>query len=217
MKDNMAHASLWDKLSGPVTFLVLLFCISLRLVPALFLGVPYLPDPWVHIRKADGIIQLGRFNLLGDYDDRYPGINILIGLLSTFLGLDTATVGWIFFPLLTSLSLVFIYLLMRRLTGNNLIALVSVMVLGFAGPLTLIMGTIYKEGLSRLFLSTALFAFVARDHRKPAQIIPALVVLVATIPTHHFTMLVAGSIIIFVMLSIQVYDHRNGTSLFRIG
>ncbi len=186
------------------------FVIFLRILPALLFGVPFLPDPWVHIGKADTIVMNGHFYIWGDYDDHWPGVNVLMALFRLVLGVDTVFMGQLMIPLLTGLSLVFFYLLVRHLTGNQLIALVSLILLGFAAPLTLIMGTTYKEGLARFFLLAALLAFVVRFEQNSWHVVPVVVLVCAIIPTHHISFLVAGSVIVFVMVSQQVYLLREG-------
>jgi hypothetical protein len=188
----------------------IVLCVGLRLVPALVLAVPYLPDPWVHIAKANSILQWGHFDIWGDYADHWPGLNVLIALLSGFLGVDTITVGQFLIPLLCSLSLVFFYLLIRRLTGNGLIALTGLLLMGFASPLTLIMGTTYKEGLARLFLSAALFALSIRSSNRFARVSPVILCVGAIIPTHHLTFLVAGTALLFAVISTQIFSLRSG-------
>ncbi len=217
MDSDKSLASLFfsDRSQIALSLLIISLCVALRVLPALFLGVPYLPDPWVHIAKADEILQSGYFNILGDYDDHWPGLNILIALFAMFPGIDTITVGHILIPLLCSLSLVVFYLLIRRLTGNNIISLVSLTLMGFAAPLTLIMGTTYKEGLARLFVSIALLAFSTRSPKELAHVLPVVVLMSAIIPVHHFTFIVAGSIIIFVISSLQVYSLHTKELEFR--
>ncbi|MFX1577823.1 MAG: hypothetical protein ACFFCF_11740, partial [Promethearchaeota archaeon] len=195
-----------DALAG----IIILFVVFLRILPSLLIGAPFLPDPWVHIGKADSLLQTGHFFIWGDYDDHWPGVNILIALFRLFPGFDPVIVGQLVVPLLTGLSLVFFYLLVRHLTGNQVIAVVSLLLLGFAAPLTLIMGTTYKEGLARLFLMAALFAFVARSERDVWHVVPVVVLVGAIIPTHHISFLVAGSVIVFVMVSQQVFLLREG-------
>ncbi len=193
-----------------VTVAAILLCIGLRLVPALVLAAPYLPDPWVHIAKADSILQWGHFDIWGDYADHWPGLNMLIALISSFLGIDTILVGQFLIPLLCSLSLIFFYLLIRRLTGSGLIALTSLLLLGFASPLTLIMGTTYKEGLARLFLSATLFAFVIRSPSRVSTVLPVILFVGVTIPIHHLTFLVAGTALLFAVISTQIFSLRRG-------
>lgn len=164
----------------------------------------------MHIAKADSIIQWGYFDIWGDYADHWPGLNILIALLSSFLGLDTIIVGQFLIPLLCSLSLVFFYLLIRRLTGSGLIATTSLLLMGFASPLTLIMGTTYKEGLARLFLSAALFVFVTRSSSRVARVLPVVICVGVIIPIHHLTFLVAGTALLFAVISTQVFSLRRG-------
>ncbi len=190
-----------------VTLLLLLLCVLLRMVPGLTLGVPYLPDPWVHIRKADAILQSGYFNILGDYDEHWPGINILIALLAIFPGFNTILVGQLIIPLIGGLSLLCFYLLIRRLTQNEVIALVSVVLFGFAAPNTLIMGTTYKEGFARLLLMAGLLAFTTRSPTKYEHLLPTVLFFSTIIPVHHFAFLVAGSLIIFVILALLVHRH----------
>ena len=200
----------WVWVERVATVTVLALCMGLRLVPALVLGVPYLPDPWVHMAKAEEILQLGRFNIWGDYADHWPGLNILIALIAMFPGLDTLTIGRLVIPLLCSLSLPLFYLLVRRLTGNPLAALAGLMLLGFAAPLTLIMGCTFKEGLARLLLSLVLFAFVVRPPERPARVLPVVIPLIAMIPVHHFTFLVAGTILLLAVLASQLLSLRAG-------
>ncbi len=200
------HTLVIDILAVITTLLVLF----LRILPALLLGVPFLPDPWVHIGKADDILQSQHFFIWGDYDDHWPGLNVLMALFRLFPGFDTLLVGQLVIPLLMGLSLLFFYLLVRHLTGHQLIAILGVVLLGFAAPLTLIMGTTYKEGLARFFLMAALLAFVIRSEQKSWHVLPVVLLVCAIIPTHHVSFLVAGSVIVFVMVSQQVYLLRQG-------
>ena len=153
---------------------------------------------------------------MGDYDDHWPGLNVLISVFSLFSGLDTISLGWLVVPIVCSVSLVFFYLMKRHLTENKTIALVSLMLLGFAAPLTLIMGTTYKEGLARMLLAASLFAFVVRDPKQFLHVLPVVILVCAIIPVHHVTFLIAGSVVIFVMLSLQVYILRAGVVGWRL-
>jgi len=200
----------WVWVERIVTAAALALCMGLRLVPALVLGVPFLPDPWAHMAKAEVILQLGHFNIWGDYTDHWPGVNILIALLAMFLGLDTTTIAQFVVPFLCSLSLPLFYLLVRRLTGNSLAALSSLVLLGFAAPLTLIMGCTYKEGLARLLLSSVLFAFAVRPPERPARVIPVVILLITMIPVHHLTFLVAGTTLLLMVTAYQLLSLRAG-------
>jgi hypothetical protein len=82
--------------------------------------------------------------------------------------------------------------------------------MGFASPLTLIMGTTYKEGLARLFLSAALFVFVTRSSNRVARVLPVVICVAVIIPIHHLTFLVAGTALLFAVISTQMFDLRRG-------
>ncbi|MFW9986463.1 MAG: hypothetical protein ACFFDJ_07870, partial [Candidatus Odinarchaeota archaeon] len=209
------YENMWVHLPNILAIVAIVFCITLRIVPAYLLGVPFLPDPWVHIGKADEILQSGFFNIWGDYDDHWPGLNVLVSLLALFTGVDPIVLGQYVLPIVCSFALIFFYLLMRHLTGNNTVALVSLLLLGFAAPLTLIMGTTYKEALARFFLLAALLAFVIRNPKDLAHVLPVILLVVVIIPVHHVAFLIAGSILVFVVISLQVYNLRIGILTFR--
>jgi len=198
-----------------VMLTVVVLCVVLRILPELILNAPYLPDPWVHIAKGNVILQEGHFNIWGDYDDHWPGLNILIALFALFPGVDSITTARAVIPLLCSLSLIAFYLVIRRLTGSGIIALVGLALLGFAAPLTLIMGTTYKEGLARLLLSLVLLAFVTRSSQRLEPIMPVVLLVAAIIPVHHFTFLIAGAVMVFVVVSQLAFDRRAGELSFR--
>jgi hypothetical protein len=200
----------WDQAIDFLAVIAIGIAIGLRIVPTLLLSVPFLPDPWVHIGKADDILQSGHFFIWGDYDDHWPGVNVLVALFRLFPGFETLFVAQLVIPLLTGLSLVFFYLLIRHLTGNQVIAIISLALLGFAAPLTFIMGTTYKEGLARFLLMAAMLAFVLRSEKALSHMLPVVVLVCTIIPTHHISFLVVGSVIVFVMVSQQVYLLQQG-------
>lgn len=200
----------WSRLQVLVMLTVVVLCVVLRILPELLLNAPYLPDPWVHIAKGNAILQNGHFNVWGDYDDHWPGLNVLVALFALFPGIDPLITARGLIPLLCCLSLIAFYLLIRRLTGSSLVALVGLTLLGFAAPLTLIMGTTYKEGLARLLLSMALLAFATRSSQRLEPLILVVLFVSAIIPVHHLTFLIAAAVIVFVVISLLAFEHRTG-------
>jgi hypothetical protein len=207
---SVSRTFVWSRVQVVVVLAVVVLCVVLRLLPEMLLNAPYLPDPWVHIAKGDAILQSGHFNIWGDYDDHWPGVNILVALFALFPGVDSITTARAVVPLLCSLSLIAFYLLMRRLTGNGLVALVGLTLVGFAAPLTLIMGTTFKEGLARLLLSLALLAFVARSSRRFEPVVLVVLFVSAIILVHHLAFLIAAAVIVFVVISVLAFERHTG-------
>jgi len=178
--------------------IIMVLTVLMLLSPWLLNRAPYIGDSWVHLKKAEEIIKLGRFNS-DEYNEMWPLINLIIAF-SSIIGGANSLVSSQLIPLLVSLSVMNIYILANKISESPISGVAAGTALAFIPLYTfLTFGSAIMKETASFYLSTLIIAYLLSS--KFSHICFALLSL-GLIFGHHF-----GSLAVFLlMLTLFVED-----------
>jgi len=168
---------------------------SARLVPLQFSSQPYNLDGYPLAKISEFIISSGSIPELGnhpgliDYNMKMPVFSIMLSQFSMVLGIEPLTLLPYFTALIGSLAVIFIYVLARELTDNDVAALSAGVFAALSGLFVYVTTAAMKQLLAIVLLC---FIFYLFSKRKDWKFRIPLIITLAILPfTHHLTMLIA--------------------------
>ena len=182
--------------SGKTIAVLLLLIVSaaamMRLYPTWISAEPFDPDSWLHLQAAKDMGASHRLRL--DYDSRemqavsaLPGLNILLLFAQELTGTELLPAR-ILTPLASSLGLLFVFVLARRISRSALVGGIACLVLAFAGFYTNRTAALTKEALGlQLLLFCLLLLCIARQLQSTKYKVLTFLAFVVLIFTHHLT------------------------------
>ena len=190
----------------------------LRIYPYLLYHVPYSTDSWSPIRNAEVLLansptRLGGNAIFDSYNVYWPANSIFGGIASLVLGGAPITVMPLVMPIISSLTLVFFFLLAEKLTRSTIAASVATTLFATAGFLAIFSAAITKEGFATPFYMLCLYLLVAKRGTDLSTLSLFSVASLVLIISHHATAFVflgcAGSI----ALVEAILSARSGKSV----
>lgn len=202
------------------TALLSLFVVSLtiRMLPLSFSPLPYNIDGFSLVKVAETIQEDGEWTPIPglrsiDYNSRLPVYPLYDVALSDAAGIPVLyMVQWLM-PLVTSTSVLGVFVLSRRLFGSNTGALFASLFVAVDGPFVFLTSSIMKQALGFVLFPLILYLHVGRsDPRKRAL---EVLLLLPLFLLHHLTALIVFSIISTHLLLHHVIAFRNGVFSLR--
>jgi len=178
-----------------VCFLLFLIAFNARLVPLQFSQLPFNLDGFPLARISEMIISSGEIPALGnnpgliDYNIKMPVFSLVLGQFSLVTGIEPLVLLPYFCALIGSLAVIFIYILARELTNNDIAAFSAGLFAALSGLFVYVTTAAMKQLLAIVLLC---FIFYLFSRRREWQFRVALIMTLVILPfTHHLTMLMA--------------------------
>jgi len=175
--------------------LLFLVAFSARLVPLQFSNLPYNLDgfPLARISELiisnEGLSNPASYTGLISYNAKMPVFSLLLSQFSLVLGIEPLVLMPYFSALIGSLAVIFIYILTRELTHNDVAAFSAGLFAALSGLFVYVTTAAMKQLLAIVLLC---FIFYLFSKRKDWRFRIGLIMTLAILPfTHHLTMLIA--------------------------
>jgi hypothetical protein len=193
-------------------FFILIFlfiALAVRLYPTVTSGMPFSTDAWPLIRNTELLMQNTPIALnspiFDGYDIYWPTSQIFGVIFSQVTSLPPLTALGVGVPFVAALAIPLFYVLVKRLTGNNLVSLMATAVLAVAFPYALFMSGVTKETFASPIFISLILVFLLRHDWKTTVVFSILSV--ALVLSHHLTSLLAVSIV--ACLTVASYISRK--------
>jgi hypothetical protein len=189
----------------------LFVAIAVRLYPTLISGMPFSTDGWPLIKNTEVLVNNSPIplssSLLDNYNSYWPSISIFGAMLTEITGLSAITTMAIAIPIAAALATPIFYMLVKRITQNAKIALISAILLATAFPYTLFTAGVTKETFaSPIYITLILLFFLKHDWKTT---ILFSVTSIALVLTHHLTAFFAAGIIAALTIASYVSQDRE--------
>jgi hypothetical protein len=185
---------------------LLLFLIALcaRLVPLQFSDLPYNIDGFPLARISEIIVETGNtpnpadYGGLLSYNMKLPVFSMVLAMFSMVLGVEPLAFLPYFCAIMGSLAVLFIYVLARELTKNEIAAFSAGMFAALTGLFVYVTAAAMKQLLAITLLCFILYLYTKRnDWRFRLAMVSALFILPFT---HHLTSLIALLVLSFALV-----------------
>ncbi len=184
--------------------LIFLVALCARLITLQFSSLPYNIDGFPLARISEIMIGSGSipdpsgYTGLLSYNMKLPVFSLTLSIFSLVLGVQPLALLPYFCAIIGSLAVVFIYVLARSLTENELIAFSAGMFAALTGLFVYVTTAAMKQLLAITLLCFILYLYTKRrDWRFRLAMVPAL----ALLPfTHHLTTLIAMLVLSFALV-----------------
>lgn len=166
--------------------------VLLRIYPYLFYGVPYSTDSWSPIRNTQELLEytpttLGGNPVFDSYNIYWPANSIFGAVASLVFHVAPIKIMPVLFPVVGALTVVFLFLVVERLTGSAVVASIASLFLATAGVDAIFTAAVTKETYAEpLFMVSILLLLWKTDKRSGALFAIASVALALS---HHATAL----------------------------
>jgi hypothetical protein len=191
---------------------VFLIAIVLRLYPTLISGMPFSTDSWPLIRNTELLIQNTPIplnsSIFDGYNNFWPAIQIFSAALSNITSLPPITAMALGIPLVASLAIPLFYLLVKKITGNNRIALASALMLATAFSFTFFTSGVTKEAFASPIYIALILIFLQKHDLKIGLLFSATSLALAL--THHLTAFFAT--LILAAISLALFINKTGNA-----
>jgi len=134
--------------------LLLLFpffiAVALRIYPYLLTGAPWGIDSWTLLRNSNLLLSYSPTQLIGNpifdtYNICWPAVSIFGSVASLVFGVSPLGLMPLLIPLVGSLTTFFLFMVVRKLTGNFLLASLAATLFAAASFDTIFMASVTKE------------------------------------------------------------------------
>ena len=175
------------------------------LSPWLYNGAPYIGDSWIHLKKAEEIIESGKLTLK-EYNDMWPLVNILLAFYSSILNIEPL-ISTQLIPILTSLSIINLYIIAKKISREWSPGIATGIAFAFTPLYTFItFGSAVMKETASLYLATLIIAYITSNRTR--HLCFALLAL-GLILGHHFATL-AIAILLGTLTLENFLDHLAG-------
>jgi hypothetical protein len=183
-----------------------LVALAVRLVPLATTPLPYNVDSLLETRMASDIVHSGglAYPTNASYaDDRHstitPLYNIFLAASSVVVGMEPVRISPLLVPLLTSITVVAVFMIVMKMTKNKHAAMGAGVFLALSGTYVAVTLAPWKEAFGLLFLPVALYLYVNRED--DIRLRALAVLLLALMPLmHHLVTAVAYLMVTFITL-----------------
>lgn len=200
----------------PALISILLLATAIRLYPTLTTGMPFSTDGWGPIRNAEGIIAhspiaLDNETIFDGYHNYWPAVSIFGATLSIATGLKAIEAMSIGVPMAAALSTLIFYALVKRISGNIKLALLSALMLAAIYPQALFTAGVTKETYATPLYLTAILLFLS--YGKVRETILFILVSTALIISHHLAALATAAILLSVAAGRAIKNFKMGRNI----
>jgi len=193
-------------------FLVFLFALTLRLYPTVISGMPFSTDGWPLIRNTELLIQNTPIPLnsgiFDGYNNFWPANQIFSAALSLITNVSPMTSMAIGIPLVSSIAIPLFYMLVKRITANNKIALASALMLATAYSFTLFTSGVTKEAFASPIIIALILLFLQKHDLKIGILFSFASIALSL--THHLTAFFAT--IILAAITFALLINKSGVT-----
>ena len=186
---DMRKYSFW------ICLLLFLIGFSARLIPLQFSSLPFNLDGFPLARISEIMISTGsipdpgNYNYLLSYNMKMPIFSLLLSQFSLVLGIEPIALLPYFCALIGSFAVIFIYMLTRELTNNDIAAFSAGLFAALSGLFVYATTAAMKQLLAIVLLC---FMFYLFTRRRDWRFRLGLMMVLAILPfTHHLTTLIA--------------------------
>ena len=189
----------------------LLIAVAIRLYPTLISGMPFSTDGWPLIKNTEILVNNSPIplssNLLDSYNSFWPAISVFGAMLTEITGVSAITAMAIGVPVAAALAIPIFYTIVKKITQNSKIALISAILLATAFPYTLFTAGVTKETFaSPIYITLILLFFLKHDWKTTTLF---AVTSIALVLTHHLTAFFAVGIMAALTIASYVSQDRE--------
>ena len=130
--------------------LLFLIAVALRIYPYLLTGAPWGVDSWTLMRNSNLLLSNSPTQLVGNptfdtYNICWPAVSVFGAVASLVLGVAPLNLMPFLIPLVGSLTTLFLFVVVRKLTGNFLLAFVAATLFAVASFDAIFSASVTKE------------------------------------------------------------------------
>jgi hypothetical protein len=195
------------KLSTTLTFTIFTIAIALRLYPTLLSGLPFSTDGWSSIRNAEQLIantpvSLTNTNIFDPYHIYGPANSIFGAILTQITSIPPINTMAIGIPIIGALALPIFFILTKKITKDNKIALIATVLLATAYPYTLFAAGVTKETFASPIYISLILIFLLKHNLKTVLLFT--LVSIALVLSHHLTAFLTVTILASLAIALFV-------------
>ncbi|MGD6932907.1 MAG: hypothetical protein ACQCN5_01725 [Candidatus Bathyarchaeia archaeon] len=182
-----------------VYLLVLIFAFAclIRFYPALISGLPFSTDGWSIIRNSELLIQYTPVSLSSSVFDGYnsfwPASSLFGAVVSEVTGVSPVDVLAYGVPFASALTVPLFFVLVRKISGNLKVALISSVLIATAYPYVLFTSGVTKETFANPFFAALLLVFLMQPSMGRNLLFGLFSV--ALVLTHHLSAFIALAVL----------------------
>ena len=178
--------------------------IILRLYPYFLSGVPWGTDAWPLIRNANEMLansptSLGGNPIFDSYNIYWPAVSLFGAAASLIFGVPPIVTMPIIVPLVASLSTLFFFLIVEKLTKNSIVACIASLFFATAGFDAIFTASATKESFAYPLFILGILVLLMKTDLKSITIFT--IVSVALAVSHHVTTLILLAIVAAVVVT----------------
>jgi hypothetical protein len=201
------------RVSLGVTYLTALL---IRSVPGLSTGLPYNYDAWEALRVVSHTLRVGYFPYIPPHGPNFYSMMIL---LSSLLGVSEVDVFAYAMPFISSFSVLFTFMLARRVAGDSSSAVYSGLLAAVVGVFVHQTGICVPEALGLTYVALALpLLYDVMFTGGASKTLLLLITCGAILLTHHlttfYTLLGLVILSVFVLASLRKFESRLLTPVY---
>ncbi len=198
-------------MKGKWLFLALLYALSVivRIYPVFVSSMPYNYDALLEARAGQFIANHGNLSYPPGvaYNNHHtpvtPFLNALLGAIAQMTGVNVMTFLPYLFPFLSSIGVIGWYLLAKRMTGKDEIAMFTGILFALSGTYVLHTALIWKQALGLAIMPFALYTYKKRNA-------VSLFLLILLPLIHHYVALITYIIISYeIFLDLYLKHHKH--------
>ncbi len=196
-----------------ICLLVLVFAVALtvRFYPTLISGLPFSTDGWSSIRNAELLLRftpvsLGDNSVFDGYHSYWPGNSLFGAVFSEVTGsapIDAMAFG---VPLAGTLAIPLFFVLVRKVTENTKVALISTALLATVYPYAMFTAGVTKETFANPIYLTLILVFLLGFSW--GKMLLFSVASLALVLSHHLTALITLGVMVF--LTVAFFYSKSG-------
>jgi hypothetical protein len=167
-------------------------------------NLPFSTDAWTLIKNVEVIMREGYLTQQANsYEANWPASQLFSAILAKVIDANILELMAILFPLLSSFAIGIYYLLLARITNQNM-ALIASLLLSVSGYNVFFTAGVTKETFAILFFYISIFSYYLALKNKKYSII-FLISTIALLFSHHFSYLNLILPLIFFSISYTIY------------
>jgi len=187
--------------------------LAVRLIPFTLSSLPYNIDAYPLIRISDDMIATSHWDISGQglihYNSKMPAFSVILSSFSMVLGIEPFILVSILVPIITSTSVIAIYMLAYKITKNRLVSYFAGLFFALSGFYLYLTTAIMKETIGLTLMPIIFYLFLERDDPKKRALAAVFLVLLPFI--HHLTALIVFTAIGFLVITDNYMALRSKT------
>jgi hypothetical protein len=191
----------------PILFLYFT-ALAIRLVPLLFSSLPYNIDGFPLAKISNDVISSGEWTI-GDYNTKLPIFGMIITMASLISSEEPLYFVQILIPLITSMSVVLVYVLAYKITQSRTAAVFAGLFLALCGFYVFLTAAVMKQALGFTLLPLILYLYYEREDPRKRLLCAFFLILLPLL--HHLTALMVFSMITLIMAAQNIQRLKDDT------